>query len=93
MAISLRERWPEGRKQQLIPYYKGLLSTYAEWHALGIGVYHGVSEDKQIPTKIFKSNSDVSKEPHMAKTGFVLGVAAKYLAVGLGFKYGGGMFV
>lgn len=73
-----RERWKEGKSQQLIPHYYGLLSTYAEWHSLGIGFYHGFSEHKQIPTSVFGSNSDVSKEPHMAKIGFPLGVAAKY---------------
>jgi len=73
---------------QIVAPYKGPLSSYAEWHSLGIGFYHGVSEDKQIPTKVLQSNSDVSKEPHYAKTGFVFGVAAKYLAVGLAFKYG-----
>ena len=70
---------------QIIPGYKGLLSTYAEWHALAIGFYHGVSEDKQIPSRVFASNSDVSKEPHMAKIGFPLGVLFKwYLIARLG---------
>jgi len=82
-----RERWPEGRKQQLIPYYYGPLSTYAEWHSLGIGFYHGFSEHKQIPSSVFGSNSDVAKEPHMAKIGFPLGVAAKYALIVLAYKY------
>lgn len=73
---------------QIIPGYKGPLSTYAEWHSLGIGFYHGFSEDKEIPTRVFGSNSDVAKEPHMAKIGFPLGVLAKYALIIIAFKYG-----
>lgn len=75
-------------EDQVLKPYKGPLSSYPEWHSFMIGIYHGVSEDKQIPTKVMQSNSDVSKEPHYAKAGFVFGVAAKYMAIGLAFKYG-----
>lgn len=78
---------------QIIAPYKGPLSSYAEWHALAIGFYHGFSEDKQIPTKVFGSNSDVSKEPHMAKVGFPLGVVAKYGLIIAAFKYGFDPFI
>ena len=85
MLMSLFGHDEEG---QIVPGYKGLLSTYAEWHAFGIGFYHGFSENKKIPAKVFGSNSDVSKEPHMAKIGFPIGVAAKYALVIAAFKYG-----
>jgi len=82
-----KERWPEGKKQQLIPHYYGPLSTYAEWHALGIGFYHGFSEDKAIPRQRMRNNNDLVNEPHMAKIGFPLGVAAKYGLVVAAAKY------
>lgn len=75
-------------KGQILPPYKGPLSSYPEWHALAIGFYHGFSEHKQIPQRVFGSNSDVAKEPHMAKIGFPVGVLAKYGLVILAFKYG-----
>lgn len=88
MGLFTRERWSEGKKKQLIPYYRGPLSTIPEWHALGIGFYHGFSEDGTIPRKVFLDNQDVKYEPHMAKIGFPIGVAVKYALVGLAFKYG-----
>jgi len=75
-------------KGQIIPGYKGPLSTYAEWHALGIGFYHGVSEDKEIPRRVMHGNTDVDYEPHYAKLGFPIGVAMKYALVVASFKYG-----
>jgi len=66
---------------QIIPGYKGLLSTYAEWHALGIGFYHGFSEDKEIPKQVMSGNADVKYEPHMAKIGFPIGVVTKYVVL------------
>lgn len=78
-----------GREEgQIIPPYKGPLSSYAEWHALAIGFYHGFSEDKAIPLQVMDGNPDVSSEPHMAKYGFPLGVMTKYALVVLAFKYG-----
>jgi len=73
---------------QIIPGYKGPLSTYKEWHALGIGFYHGFSEDKEIPRQVMDGNPDVSYEPHMAKIGFPIGVATKYGLIIVAFKYG-----
>jgi len=72
-----RKRWKEDG--QIIPHYIGPLSSFPEWHSLAIGFYHGFSEDRRIPREVMMSNSDVSKEPHMAKYGFPLGVISKYL--------------
>lgn len=80
-----RKRWEEDG--QILPHYIGPLSSFPEWHSLGIGFYHGFSEDKKIPRKVVMSNSDVSKEPHMAKIGFPIGVASKY-----GLLLGAGMY-
>jgi len=73
---------------QILPPYKGPLSSYPEWHALAIGFYHGFSEDKEIPRQVMDGNPDVKSESHMAKYGFPLGVMAKYALVILAFKYG-----
>jgi len=83
--MSLFGRDEEG---QIIPGYKGPLSTYKEWHSLGVGFYHGFSEDKEIPRRVMHGNTDVSYEPHMAKIGFPIGVAMKYGLIVAGFKYG-----
>lgn len=60
--------------------YDGPFSTYKEWHAFTIGLYHGLK-------KLGKpnSNSDVEAEPHYYKGGYVIGYLLKVailLAVG-----------
>lgn len=63
--------------------YNGPLSTYAEWHALSHGLYHGLVSLRPTPTA-YPDNKDVDKEPHYFKIGFVvstLGQAAFILAV------------
>jgi len=71
---------------QIIPPYKGPLSSYAEWHAMVIGAYHslnprseGIPKDLSNPDS-FRYNPDVDKEPHMAKYGYI---ATEYLKYGV----------
>jgi len=72
---------------QILPGYKGLLSTYAEWHSLIIGFYHSQAPRSEgIPPALSNKdspryNADVDKEPHMAKYGYVLGEYAKYAVI------------
>jgi len=85
-GMALFGRDEEG---QIVPGYKGPLSTYSEWHALAIGFYHGFSEDKEIPKQVMSGNADVKYEPHMAKIGFPIGVVTKYVVlIGLAKAFG-----
>jgi len=67
-------------KGQILPPYKGILSSYAEWHALATGYKHGISElvgrnkndDVELPTK------DAKKEPHMYNLGYSLGTLTRW---------------
>lgn len=81
MVLFTRDPYPEGKEEQVFKHYKGPLSTYSEWHSLGIGYYHGVSEDKEIPRQVLIGNPDVKHEPHFAKIGFVLGVVSKWVGL------------
>jgi hypothetical protein len=51
--------------------YNGPLSTYAEWHSLAHGLYHGLVSLRPTPNA-YPDNTDVNKEPHYYKIGFVL---------------------
>lgn len=83
MALFTDEKYPEGEAQQVIPYYKGLLSTYAEWHATVTGFQDGLSElsgrngndGVKLPTK------DARKEPHMYDLGYSLGTLTRYAVI------------
>ena len=64
---------------------KGKIINNTEVHALGIGVYHGLTPHKKIPEDVLEENQDVRREPHYAKGGFAIGVSLKTIAVaGLG---------
>lgn len=72
---------------QIITGYKGLLSTYAEWHSLIIGFYHShAPRSEGIPAELSdedspRYNPDVDKEPHMAKYGYILGEYSRYAVI------------
>lgn len=74
-------------KGQIIAPYKGLLSTYAEWHSLIIGFYHSYAPRSEgIPPELSdkdspRYNHDVDKEPHMAKYGYILGEYSRYALI------------
>lgn len=54
----------------------GVLSYAAEWHALAIGIAHGLKRVKKPPD----SNPDIKAEPHYYHGGYVVGWTAKALA-------------
>jgi len=56
--------------------YNGPLSTFAEWHALAHGLYHGLISLRPSPND-YPDNKDVDKEPHMYKIGFVFSTLAQ----------------
>lgn len=70
-------------KGQIIPGYKGPLSTYKEWHATVTGFQDGISEFKgrnkndgtELPTK------DARKEPHMYDLGYSLGTLMRWVFI------------
>lgn len=75
---------------QIIPPYKGPLSSYAEWHATVTGFQDGISEFKgrnkndgtELPTK------DARKEPHMYDFGYSLGTVARWSFMIVAARYG-----
>ena len=72
---------------QIIPPYKGPLSSYAEWHSLVIGSYHSLDPRSEgIPKELsdpdsYRYNPDVDKEIHMAKYGYIATEYLKYIAM------------
>lgn len=57
---------------------KTAFSTPAEVHAFVIGFYHGLLPHRGIPRRVRVGNSDVQKEIHYAKGGYIAGEASKY---------------
>ena len=59
----------------------GKIVNNKEVHALGIGIYHGLTPHRKIPEEVLNGNEDVRREPHYAKGGFVFGTAVKWTAI------------
>jgi len=69
---------------QILPYYIGPLSSYAEWHASQVGLrysldprYEGIPEDVYNPEADLY-NPDVDKEGHYASQAYIAGEYSKY---------------
>lgn len=69
---------------QILPYYIGPFSTWAENHAFQIGVRYSLDPRYEgIPEDLYDSdsdmyNADVDKEGHYASQGYVAGEYSKY---------------
>lgn len=65
---------------------KGRLTDYAEIHAFGLGLMHGVmlhkSEYKKVVDWASENNEDVEKETHYYEAGYVLTNRSKWIATG-----------
>jgi len=80
--FSFDEKYKE--EGQILPYYIGPLSTYAEWHANQVGLrysldprYEGIPEDVYNPDSDIY-NADVDKEGHYASQAYIAGEYSKY---------------
>lgn len=80
--FDFSERYKEDG--QILPYYIGPLSSWAEAHAYEVGMrysldprYEGIPEDVYDPDSDLY-NKDVDKEGHYASTGYIHGEYSKY---------------